>query len=141
MLKPTLKSASPIATKKPKPPKVVVAPICPKCGNEAMTVGSAFGPKHVCCDLWSYDGRPLVNGATHRARIAAHDFFDLLWKEGHVSRTEAYALLAREMSMRRDECHFANMSYDQLGKAIRAIGWIRLHVIPNRNEQAAYREN
>jgi len=102
-----------------------------------MTVGSQYGPKHVCCDLWSYEGRPLVNQATHRARIAAHDALDPLWKDGHISRTEAYRLLARVMKMPREKCHIGDMNLEQLYDLPHAVEHIKmmLHVLPNATQQ------
>ena len=42
------------------------------------------------------------------ARINAHKKFDLLWCFGHMSRSEAYAWLAKEMDLTLNECHIIN---------------------------------
>lgn len=85
------------------------APICPKCGSEAIEVQSRWGKKHVCCDLWSYGGKPLVDRATHQARIAAHAAFDPLWNRHGFARSEAYRLLAEELNIPGEECHMGSM--------------------------------
>lgn len=51
-------------------------------------------------------GSPLA-----RARMAAHDAFDPLWKEGHMTRSEAYAWLAEKLGIRKSDCHMVN--FDQ----------------------------
>ncbi len=91
---------------------MTASPICPKCGSEAKAVTTRYGTRHACCDLHSWDGKPLVDQATHDARKAAHDAFDRLWKKGPrrlMDRGEAYAELRVELDLSPDECHMSLM--------------------------------
>jgi hypothetical protein len=40
------------------------------------------------------------------AKSIAHNWFDLLWEEGWMSRPEAYEWLAEQMEMTIRDCHF-----------------------------------
>jgi hypothetical protein len=58
------------------------------------------------------DGSPLGTPAdkeTKRARIRAHFFFDRLWHEGIMTRTEAYAMLAEALHVKPIFAHIALM--------------------------------
>lgn len=85
-----------------------------KCGKRAtLTVtrhpSGKMRVKAVCCGLWSWDNKPLVDARTHGARIEAHRAFDMLWKNGMVKRPEAYRRLAILMGIPQEHCHIAIM--------------------------------
>lgn len=48
-------------------------------------------------------GSPLA-----KARMAAHACFDLKWKNGELSRSEAYSWLADQLGIKKSECHMIN---------------------------------
>jgi len=57
------------------------------------------------------DGSPLgvpAKQSTRKTRMAAHAAFDPIWKDGPMSRSEAYAWLAIKMG--RVEVHMGEMS-------------------------------
>lgn len=83
---------------------------CPRCGSKATVVQTKYGPKHECCGLWSWHGKPLADKATHDARKAAHAAFDTLWKQGTYTRAGAYKALAAALGLGADECHISRMS-------------------------------
>jgi hypothetical protein len=93
---------------------LMMAVICPTCGQEAATVKTRYGIRNKCCDLWSWGDKPLVDSATHQARQAAHASFDTLWKQNIVKRSAAYHLLALELGIPGAECHFSMMGIDRL---------------------------
>lgn len=76
-----------------------IPPVCPNCGRLARQTETQYGLRSQCCGLWSWDGKPLVDEGTHRARKAAHASFDPLWKDGHMSRKEAYRWLRRTLGL------------------------------------------
>ena len=84
-------------------------PTCPRCGSRARAVETQYGIRHDHCGLWSWGGAPLVSAGTHEARKAAHAAFDRIWKEGHMSRSEAYRQLAAQMKMKHKDCHIKLM--------------------------------
>lgn len=47
-------------------------------------------------------------------RAEAHAIFDRLWKEGHMTRTEAYRWLASEFDLPRRRAHIGMMPRDLL---------------------------
>lgn len=85
-------------------------PVCPTCGSAATETMTRFGPRHDCCGLWSWDFAPLVDKATHEARMMAHAAFDPLWRSGQMKRSFAYKALAKKMTLPRKDCHIKLMS-------------------------------
>jgi ssDNA-binding Zn-finger/Zn-ribbon topoisomerase 1 len=68
------------------------------------------------------DGKPLgipADKATRAARIRAHDVFDRIWKEGHMSRKNAYMWLAK--AMKRDVVHIGSMDVDECEAVVRLM--------------------
>jgi|SRR5690625_21825 len=94
--------------------------ICPKCQEKATQTQTQYGLRSACkkCNLWSWGGKPLVCAETHASRRRAHEEFDVLWKGGYMSRTEAYSLLAKKMGMSKKDCHISLFSPELCEKAI-----------------------
>lgn len=94
-------------------------PKCPKCGNEAVRTETRFGPRHTCCDLWSWGGAPLVDKDTHAARVDAHAAFDRLWRSGSMSRGKAYKSLADKLRIPLKDCHIKTMPHEMASRVPR----------------------
>ena len=47
------------------------------------------------------------------AKKFAHDEFDKLWKEGYMSRSEAYKWLAKKLNIPRSKCHMRKLNESQ----------------------------
>ena len=92
--------------------------LCPICGAEPEHTETKYGLRLDCCGLWAWGDNPLIDGKTHRARKVAHSSFDMLWQKGYMSRTEAYAALAKHMHLSSKECHIKKMSAKQCEKVI-----------------------
>lgn len=92
--------------------------ICPVCGDQVRPVTTRYGLRHACCGLWSWGGAPLVDRDTHDARKAAHAAFDPIWKSGHMSRSQAYAELARRMGLHPKDCHMKLMDAATARRAV-----------------------
>jgi ssDNA-binding Zn-finger/Zn-ribbon topoisomerase 1 len=70
------------------------------------------------------DGRPAGipgDASTKAARIRAHAAFDTLWKNGGLSRREAYAVIGEYMGLGRKECHIAMLDSSQCERLILAV--------------------
>ena len=61
----------------------------------------------------------LANADLRRAKTAAHAAFDPLWKEGYMSRTKAYAWLARRLHIHIQKCHIGMFDLDTCYRVIR----------------------
>jgi hypothetical protein len=97
---------------------------------------------YVGCDA---RGRPLGTLADRdlrRARADAHQTFDPLWRSEGMSRSDAYAWLASELGVAKDECHIGMFDEDRCQRTViaclarkrkgtdrkaprRATGWTR----------------
>jgi len=60
---------------------------------------------------------PLANRKLRLLRVKTHEFFDSLWKEGKMTRREAYIWLAKAMDMTRQDCHIAKFSTEDCALA------------------------
>lgn len=98
--------------------------ICPYCGQRALLTTGDVIYEHrpelhskafwLCSDCDAYVGchrgttRPLGRLADSKlrwAKIRAHNTFDPLWQSYGMSRTDAYAWLARKLKITADQCH------------------------------------
>ena len=97
---------------------------CPYCGKPAkLASGRDVYPNrrelwsklfYLCKPCGAYVGchrrtdKPLgrlANLELRRAKMGAHAAFDPLWQGGSMTRSEAYAWLARKLNITEDECH------------------------------------
>lgn len=53
------------------------------------------------------------------ARIRAHKAFDVLWRQGYMSRDQAYRWLAAEFG--REEIHMAWMSIEECARVVKLV--------------------
>jgi len=70
------------------------------------------------------DGTPLgipANQATKNMRMSAHAVFDPLWRNGHMSRGEAYLWMQNALGMTADEAHIARFDKETCSRLIRAV--------------------
>lgn len=88
---------------------------CPKCGKEAKRTQTKYGIRNYCPEhnLWSWGNAPMVDRKTHKARTEAHNHFDFLWKSKTLTRTQAYAWLAKSLCISKEECHMKKMDYER----------------------------
>ena len=68
-----------------------------RCAPCDAVVGCHPGTKHPL-------GR-LANAELRQAKMAAHAAFDPLWKQGRMTRRQAYAWLAERLALPDRECH------------------------------------
>lgn len=89
--------------------------ICPACHQRAVRTFSLGKVRDDCraCNLHSWSGMPLVDQATHDARILAHRAFDPLWQFQGMTRNEAYRALSAEIGLKLEDCHIGYMSREE----------------------------
>lgn len=98
-------------------------PKCIECGDTSRLVTGAdiyrhrpdlYDNRYWLCNCGAYCGThkgttdPLgypCGPATRRARSAAHDAFDRLWRGRFMPRAQAYSWLAGELGVHPDACH------------------------------------
>lgn len=127
-------------------------PDCPYCGSQShMVDGSEVygeGWEHVdlyLCDSYprcdAYvgvysDGRPkgtLANPETREARKETHKAFDVLWKDGHMTRRAAYRVLEGLTGFR----HIGDMQENDCIDALKLINQYKKQHLSN----SIYEEN
>ncbi len=103
---------------------------CPECGADMKLRNSRHGKFYGCSrypnctathGAHQDTGGPLgipANKETRELRIKAHDAFDALWKDGHMSRPEAYCWMQREMRLTPAEAHIGRFSAEQCQRLI-----------------------
>lgn len=114
-----------------RPTLAEVDPICIECGEHGHLVdgrriyphrSDLYAKSFYLCACGAYCGChpgsvvPLGNPCgpvTRRARSAAHDEFDPLWKRGTMSRASAYAWLAEATGIAPQHCHIGMMTAEQ----------------------------
>ena len=70
------------------------------------------------------------------ARIEAHRTFDRLWKEGHLSRGQAYQWLQQKMNLSPDDAHMKQMSVEQCEKVTQlALTYLQRNTSRSRNSE------
>jgi hypothetical protein len=112
-------------------PEPEADPCCMECGKVARLVkGDAIYPHRAdlfarnfwLCECGAYCGchgvttRPLgfpCGAETRHARKNAHEVFDPIWRSGMMRRAAAYAWLAGQLGITREECHIGMMTAHQ----------------------------
>lgn len=68
--------------------------------------------------LWDGSTSTPADYGTRQARIVAHECFDLIWKSGMMSRSEAYTFLAKFMGRQDKDVHIGYFDKEQCSKVI-----------------------
>lgn len=92
-----LRSADGIYQENPDKKKLYVCTQYPKCDTYVRLVDNTYQPI----------GTP-ANGSLRRLRDDAHKAFDKLWKQGYMSRDEAYQWMSIVSGLPRDYAHIGN---------------------------------
>jgi len=102
--------------------------LCPYCGktpvltDSAIIYGKSYGMIYLCkpCDAYvgvhrnttTALGR-LANAELRKHKKLAHEKFDALWKNGCMSRSDAYAWLSKMMNIEPDFTHIGMFNKEQ----------------------------
>lgn len=63
----------------------------------------------------------MADSQTREARFLAHQEFDRLWRRGRMTRTEAYAWMAKTLNMSLDAAHIGMLDEKQCLALIAAV--------------------
>lgn len=111
---------------------------CPYCGNRAKLTDSKRINETAFGLLWHCDCVPggafvgchdettvpygrLADAELRALKSKGHALFDSIWKEGIITRNNAYALLAEKMKIKLHNCHFGMFDKQQCREAIEAV--------------------
>jgi hypothetical protein len=110
--------------------------ICDYCGEPAKLVtGRSIYPHRpdlykkkmwLCepCDAYvgcHRDGKPLgrlANAELRQIRMKTHALFDPVWKSGRMTRSEAYARLAKKLNIPKKKCHIGMFDVEDCQRVI-----------------------
>lgn len=111
--------------------------ICPFCEKEAVFMstleffGKDYGTNlYVCrpCDArvstHGNTSKPMgtmANPELREWRKVAHAHFDILWKNGHLSRTGAYRWLQEKMGMTKEQAHIGNFTVSECQRVVEHV--------------------
>lgn len=113
--------------------KVLSGKLCPYClrktvfTNSSVIYGRSYGMVYFCSPCNAYVGvhkgtkTALGRVATSELREkkkSAHKVFDKLWREGEMSRSEAYLWLADRMNIQPKYCHIGMMNIEECEQVI-----------------------
>jgi len=106
---------------------------CPYCGSEteyidsSFVYGKSFGMIYICkpCDAYcgTHKGTNIALGRLANKELRhwkkeAHKYFDVIWKEGHEKRREAYRQLAKHLNIPADYCHIGMFAVEDCKKVV-----------------------
>ena len=88
-------------------------PDCPTHKTPMLRRSTQYGPMYICtengCDMLKWGDSSLTTVAdskTREARHAAHETFDKLWQDKHMTRNHAYNRLRKCLGLKTlDETH------------------------------------
>jgi hypothetical protein len=103
--------------------------LCPVHNTEMLPSETKYGKRFSCsaegCTMASWAGETSTpaDEPTRKARIKAHQLFDLLWKTKKMSRKEAYRWLQKTMNLPPGECHIGMFTLDQCRQVIDKLNY------------------
>lgn len=102
--------------------------LCPYCGKEpvltdsAIIYGRSYGMIYLCKPCNAYVGvhrnstialGRLANADLRKHKKLAHEKFDALWKNGGMSRSDAYSWLSKMLETEPDFTHIGMFNKEQ----------------------------
>lgn len=108
--------------------------VCPYCDCFTQLVdsaefynGTSYGPVYACrpCRSWvgvhrgttAALGR-VADGELRNAKYMAHYYFDIIWRNKHMPRKQAYKWLAKQLRIPAKDCHIGWFDLKQCNKVI-----------------------
>jgi len=111
---------------------------CGECGAPMRLLESRQYGKFYGCVRWpeckgthgahQKTGNPMgipANAETKKARIQAHEAFDTLWKNGGMTRKEAYKWIQDALPLLKEEAHISRFDKETCEKLISLVNILR----------------
>ena len=89
--------------------------------------GHSFGKIYLCrkCDAYvgCHNGTDqslgrLANARLRHAKKIAHSYFDRIWKDGYMSRTNAYTWLSNQLGIPKEYTHIGMFKIETCNRVI-----------------------
>lgn len=117
----------------------LITPICPTHKTPMIRRPTKWGPLYICtevdCDIMKWGDSARTSPAdrnTRARRHAAHEIFDRLWKEGHISRDVAYDKLAKHLGLLACETHIGLFGISQCEETIQFANQMQKKILLER---------
>lgn len=117
---------------KPKRPN----PSCPIHNREMWRRITQYGALYICtvdsCDILKWgdgDYTTPANVVTRARRHAAHEVFDRLWKDGHMTRGEAYHQLSGHLAKHIRDTHIGLFDVYECDVVIKFANNMQLQIL------------
>lgn len=78
----------------------------------------------------------LANAELRAAKSRAHAAFDPMWKDGGMPRGKAYAWLARQLGIPKEQCHIGEFDVDTCRRVVELCYVDDFDVVPNETHAA-----
>jgi hypothetical protein len=96
-------------------------------------------PNYPECDC--YGRVTLADAQLRSARRLAHQEFDLVWQNGVMTRSEAYAWLSEQLGIPRRHTHISQMTEAQCYKVVELVMDLRVRWYQDHDEQVRQLED
>ena len=105
--------------------------LCAYCHKPSTLKENSYGWVWICepCGAWvgCHKGTTvplgtLANRELRLARTEVHSWFDRFWREGIMSRYDAYLWLGEKMGLSKRECHIALFTLEHCKLAMTFVG-------------------
>lgn len=109
---------------------------CPYCGKRAILTdskevyGRSYGMIYLCRPCNAYVGvhpgthnplGTLANAELRQARQRAHAAFDPIWRNGGLTRKQAYTWMAQTLGITKEKAHIAKFTVKQCNDLTQAV--------------------
>lgn len=122
----------------PQQQEIMQGKVCPYCKGKTQLVdskviyGTSFGMIYLCTPCRAYCGvhkgtekslGRLANGNLRKLKKEAHKYFDVIWKDKHTTRKQAYQYLSEHLGLPIEYTHIGMFSEKT---CLRVIDWSKM---------------
>lgn len=102
---------------------------CPVHGVRLSPKDTRHGKRFGCwvagCDVICWDSKTSTpaDKRTREARMACHEAFDRLWRDGRIfkKRSEAYSWMAKAMGVNKKLAHIGMFNFEQCERLLECV--------------------
>lgn len=107
--------------------KVIQGKICWYCGTKTELKNTEYGYQYKCPQCGAYVGchkgtkkalGRVADKELRAAKMLAHKAFDVIWKTGYMSRSEAYKWLGEKLDLPKKYVHIGYFGIDTCTRVV-----------------------